>query len=464
MIDVFDPVDGTRIGRVADAGPAEVDEAVRRAREAQRDWMRRAPAERSAALLRAASSARARADEIADLQSRENGRPIGESLGGVTAGLGTIEEMAHLAPLRGGASLAGEWGATDLVVREPRGVAAALVPWNDPIAIACGPIGACLATGSALVLKPSERTPLSTRLLADVLGEHLPDGVLVVVTGGPGTGRALARHAGVDLVLHTGSVATGREVAGACAARLAKAVLELGGKDPLIVDADVDPAWAARLAASGAFANAGQVCTSVERIYVHERIADRFLDALVGLAAGLVPGGPREPGTTLGPLIDERQRELVAAHVDQAVAAGATTLHGGRRLGRPGYFYEPTVLAGVEPGMRVVEEETFGPVAAVQVVPSFGAALEAADAGEFGLAATVLTASQSHSQRAWRELRVGTVKVNAVWGGAPGGSAEPRGVSGMGLGYGPGLLDEVTAAKVVHLEPAPADDASVTGP
>lgn len=455
MIDVIDPVEGTSIGRVADAGPAEVDAAVREAREAQRGWARRSPAERSAALLRAAASARERADEIADLQSRENGRPIGESLGGVLAGLGTIEEMAHLAPLRGGTSLAGAWGATDLTVREPRGVAVALVPWNDPIAIACGPIGACLATGSALVLKPSERTPLSALLLAGILVEHLPDGVLVVVTGGPETGRALARHPGIDLVLHTGSVATGREVAGACAARLAKAVLELGGKDPLIVDDDVDPAWAARQAAGGAFANAGQVCTSVERIYVHERIAEPFLDALVALAAELVPGGPREPGTTLGPLIDERQRDLVADHVDQALAAGATGLHGGRRLDRAGYFYAPTVLVGVAAGMRVVDEETFGPVAAVQVVPSFDAALEAADEGEFGLAATVLTASQAHAQRAWRELRVGTVKVNAVWGGAPGGSAEPRGVSGLGLGYGPGLLDEVTAAKVVHLEPAP---------
>lgn len=456
MIDVIDPADGSRIDAVPDAGEEAVAEAVARALRAQRAWARRAPGERSRALLAGAADARRRAEEIADLQSRENGRPLAESLGGVMAGIGTIEEMAQLAPLRGGTALAGDWGATDLAVREPRGVAAALVPWNDPVAIACGPVGACLATGNALVLKPSERTPLSSVLLGEILGRHLPDDVLTVLTGGPQTGRALAAHPDVAVVLHTGSVATGREVAAACAARLATAVLELGGKDPLIVDDGVDPVWAARQAASGAFANAGQVCTSVERVYVHERVADAFLDALVAAADDLVPGAPADPGATLGPLIDEGQRELVAAHVGEALDAGAVALCGGRRLERPGFFYEPTVLAQVHAGMRVVDEETFGPVAAVQVVPSFEAALTAADASAYGLAATVLTASQANAQRAWRELQVGTVKVNEVWGGAPGGSAEPRRSSGSGLGYGPGLLDEVTAMKVVHLRPAPA--------
>jgi succinate-semialdehyde dehydrogenase/glutarate-semialdehyde dehydrogenase len=305
------------------------------------------------------------------------------------------------------------------------------------------------------VVKPSEKTPLATMLLADVLAPHLPPGVLHVVTGGPETGRALIEQPEVQLVLHTGSVATGREVAAACGRRLVKAVLELGGKDPLIVDEDVDPEWAAAQAATGAFANAGQVCTSVERIYVHERVATAFLDALVRRAEALSPGDPLEPSTTLGPLIDAGQREIVEAHVGEALAGGASAMTGGRRLDGDGFFHQPTVLGGVRDDMRVMREETFGPVAAVRTVGSFDEALALADAGDYGLAATVLTRSQANAQRAWRELQVGTVKINAVWGGAPGGSAEPRRGSGLGLGYGPGLLREASAQKVVHMEPAP---------
>ena len=451
-VEVLDPADGSVIDRVVEAS---ADQAVDEARAAARAWRRTDAADRAAALRRAAAALRERADEIADLQSRENGRPLAESRAGVLAGIGTIEEYAHLGPLHRGESLAGSWGATDLAVHEPRGVAVALVPWNDPVAIAGGPIGACLATGNALIVKPSERAPLAVALVGEIVSAHLPDGVLVVAHGGPATGRALVEHEGVDLVLHTGSVATGREVAATCGRRLVKAVLELGGKDALIVDEDVDPEWAAEQAASGAFANAGQVCTSVERIYAHERVLEAFVAALARRASGLVAGRPSDPATTLGPLIDERQRALVEDHVREALGAGAELVHGGRRIGGGGFFHEPTVLVGAREGMRIMSEETFGPVAAVRAVSSFDEALEAANAGDYGLAATVLTRSQANAQRAWRELDAGTIKVNAVWGGAPGGSAEPRRASGLGLGYGPALLDEVTARKVVHLVPAP---------
>ncbi|HSJ73220.1 MAG TPA: aldehyde dehydrogenase family protein, partial [Miltoncostaeaceae bacterium] len=277
-IEVHDPASGEIVGRAAVSGPAEVEGAVAEAAAAQRDWARRHPAERGRCLAAAAAAVVARAPELAELQTRENGRPVGESLAGVLAGAGTLEEYARLGPLHGGGSLRGGWDALDVVVPEPRGVAVALVPWNDPIAIACGPIGACLATGNALVLKPSEKTPLSSALLGEVLAEHLPPGALTVLSGGPETGRLLVRADGLGVVLHTGSVATGREVAAACGERLVKVVAELGGKDPLVVDEDVDPGWAAEQAASGAFANAGQVCTSVERIYVHEKIHDDFVD------------------------------------------------------------------------------------------------------------------------------------------------------------------------------------------
>ncbi len=462
-IEVLDPASGEHVGRAEAAGPAEVERAVAAAAAAQGDWARRDPAERGRCLAAAAEAVLARAPELAELQTRENGRPVGESLAGVLAGASTLEEFARLGPLHGGGSLRGAWDALDVVLPEPRGVAAALVPWNDPVAIACGPIGACLATGNALLLKPSEKTPLSSLLLGEIVAEHLPPGVLTVLAGGPDTGRMLVRAGEVGVVLHTGSVATGREVAAVCGERLVRVVAELGGKDPLVVDEDVDPAWAAAQAASGAFANAGQVCTSVERIYVHERVAAPFAEALVACAEGLVPGHGLDAGTTLGPLIDEGQREIVRRHVEEARARGARVLHGGRAPAGPGWFFEPTVLLGAEDDMAVMREETFGPVAAVRVVRDFDEGLAAADAGDHGLAATVLTASQAHAQRAIRGLRVGTVKVNAVWGGAPGGSAEPRKASGTGLGYGPGLMDEVTARKVVHLAPADRFDAPRSG-
>ncbi|MEA2305411.1 MAG: hypothetical protein QOH43_2691, partial [Solirubrobacteraceae bacterium] len=222
------------------------------------------------------------------------------------------------------------------------------------------------------------------------------------------------------------------------------------------VDAGVDPAWAAAQAAPGAFATAGQLCTSVERIYVHTGVAAAFTAALVERAEALRVGPGLDPGTEMGPMIDPAQRSVVERHVRDAVDGGAELLTGGLTPDGPGCFYPPTVLGGCTPTMAVMAEETFGPVAAIEVVPDFGAALDAANATTYGLAATVLTPSQEHAQRAWRTLRAGTVKVNAVFGGAPGGAAQPQGASGLGFGYGPELLDEVTTTKVVHLSPAPA--------
>src|SRR3954447_10526935 len=316
-IAVLDPSTGEEIATIPAGDDAAADAAARAARAAQRDWARRPAAERAELLKAAARRARAHVDELAELQSRENGRPLEESRGGVEAGIGAIEQYAELGPLHRGHALNGVWGATDLMVHEPRGVAALLVPWDGPIAIAGGQLGACLATGNTVVLKPSEKTPLSTIRLVELL--DLPAGVLELLLGDERAGRPLAAHPEVDLVIHTGSIATGRELAALTARDLRKALLELGGKDPLVVDEGVDPAWAARQAAAGAFANAGQLCTSVERVYVHAAVADAFVDALVAQA--------RE--TRIGPLIDAAQREVVHRHVTEAVRGGARLEAGG---------------------------------------------------------------------------------------------------------------------------------------
>jgi len=453
VIEVRDPATDELLGTVPAGSEQAADAAVAAARAAARSWARTAPAERAGLLKAAARRLRDNVEELAVLQTREGGKPIGDSRGGVLAGIETIEQYAELGPLHRGRSLQGGWGATDLMVHEPRGVAVVLTPWNDPVAIACGLLAGALVTGDTVVFKPSERTPLSGARLVELL--DLPSGVLSLVHGDARAGRPLVAHPDVDLVIHVGSLATGREIAAVCGRTGAKAILELGGKDPLVVDAGVDPVWAAAQAAAGAFANAGQICTSVERIYVHQEVAEPFVRALVKEAEALVMGPGLDPTTTMGPLVDRRQRDVVHHQVTQAVAAGAVALTGGRVSEGPGAFYPPTVLTGCKDEMAVMREETFGPVAAVQVVATYDEALVAANRSAYGLAATVLTADMGHAQRAWRELAAGTVKVNAAWGGAPGGAAEPHGGSGSGFGYGPELLDEVTTTKVVHLAPPP---------
>jgi acyl-CoA reductase-like NAD-dependent aldehyde dehydrogenase len=437
---ILDPRDGSVVGEMECARVADVATAVEAARKSAADWARTDPAARGAALAAAAQRVRQRADHLTELTSREMGKPADDARGGVEAGIGTLEQYAQLGPLHRGRSLQGGWEATDLMVPGPRGVVAAITPWNDPVAVPGGLLGAALVTGNAVVFKPSERTPHTGLELARLLAAELPEGVLQVLVGGGELGAALA-GAAVDVVAHVGSTRAGRSIAAATARTGAKALLENGGNDPLVVDEDVDPAWAATQAATGCFANAGQICTSVERVYVVDPVADPFVEALVEEAR------TRE----IGPLVDHRMRREVHAHVEDAVARGAEVRAGGAVPDGPGSHYPCTVLTGCTDAMRVLREETFGPVAPVAVVGSFDEALERAGEGDHGLAATVLTASMAHAQRAWRELPVGTVKVNAVFGGAPGGAAHPRGLSGSGFGYGPELLDEMTVTKVVHL-------------
>ncbi|MGH1563281.1 aldehyde dehydrogenase family protein [Mumia sp. DW29H23] len=451
VLTVLDPADGSLVGRLACATPAEVDAAVEPAAKTAPDWARTSPTDRAARVAEAAALVEAAADELALLTTHEMGKPLADARGGVEAGVATLRQYAELGPLHRGRALQGGWDATDLMIPQPRGVVAAITPWNDPVAVPCGLLGAALVTGSTVVLKPSERSPHTGLELARVMAEALPAGVLQVLVGDGRTGAALTGSAQVDLVAHVGSTATGRAIAQAAARTGAKVVLENGGNDPMIVDEGVDVAWAAEQAALGAFANAGQICTSVERIYVVEPVADAFLEALVRRADALVVGPGTDPATQLGPLVDERLRGTVHEHVEGAAAAGATVLTGGEVPGGPGTFYPATVLAGCTDDMAVMREETFGPVAPVRVVPDFAAALDCAAAGPYGLAAVVLTADMEHAQRAWRELPVGTVKVNAAFGGAPGGAAQPRGASGSGFGYGPELLDEMTTTKVVHV-------------
>jgi succinate-semialdehyde dehydrogenase/glutarate-semialdehyde dehydrogenase len=441
--------------RVPDSSPQEVDAAVRAAYDARGPWRRTAPSDRAAALRAAAASVRGRADELGDSLCATTGRLLREARASAVVAAELLEEAAVTGLGVAGRTLAGAPGALDVVRAEPRGVVAVLTPWNDPFPAAAGLVAAALVTGNTVVHKPSERSAAPGALMASLIAACLPDGVLEVVSGGPEVGAQVAADRRVAVVAHVGSSAAGRAISAAVGARGGKVLLENGGKDPIVVDAGVDPVWAAQQIAVGAFTNAGQLCTAVERVYLHADVAGAVTAELVRLAAALRPGDPRDDGTTLTPMVDERQLQVVEDHVSAAVAAGAQCLTGGARLALDGGWYPATVLTGCTADMAVMTQETFGPVAPITVVGDFEEGLRLAADSEYGLAATVLTPDSVHAMRAVEELDVGTVKVNAVFGGAPGGSADPRRSSGNGCGYGPDLLRELVALKAVHLGTPP---------
>ncbi|MCY1676128.1 aldehyde dehydrogenase family protein [Pseudarthrobacter sp. SL88] len=451
-ITITDPRTGEVLWTVPEAGPEAVNHAVEVARRAAPEWAATAPADRGAALKAAARALDAAAQELAGLNASETGRPVEEALAGIGAAVSTLEQYAELAPVHRGHSLRGNRLAADYTVAEPRGVAVLLTPWNDPVAVACGLIGAALATGNTVIHKPSERCPRLGEALGEVLAPAFPPGVFLTVSGGAAVG-ALLSQSEVDVLAHVGSSASGARIARAGALTGAHVLRENGGNDPLLVDRDVDPAWAAEQAAIGAFSNSGQICTAVERIYVHRDIAEPFTAALRAEAAR------RNSNGSVAPLVDRRMRDEVHAQVTDALGAGATAVEGGDLPDGPGSFFPATVLVDCTGQMQVMTEETFGPVAPVQVVDSFDDGLRLACSGKYGLAATVLSSNIAHIQQAVAALPVGTVKVNAVFGGAPGGAAQPRGDSGAGFGYGPELLDEFSQVKVVHIAAPPAPSA-----
>ena len=454
-VQAYDPATGEPGARIVVATDAEVDAAVAAATAARAGWRQTPPADRAEALRAAAARIRESAEDLGAALAASTGRLLIEAQQSALVAADLLEEAAVSGLLEGGRALAGDPLAMDVVRREPRGVVAVMTPWNDPFPAAAGLLAAALVTGNTVVHKPSERSAVPGWLMAQGIATCLPDGVLDVVNGDGSTGARIVADRRVQVVAHVGSTATGRRIAAAVGARGGRALLENGGKDPILVDRDVDPAWAAEQIAIGAFTNTGQLCTSVERIYVDEAVADAVLDALVDRAVSMRVGPPTDPSSELGPMVDERQLQVVEEHVDKAIAVGARCLAGGRRLDRPGCYYPPTVLDGCEEDMAVMAEETFGPVAAVARVPDFAEALRRGASGAYGLAATVLTPRLDHALTAAEQLEVGTVKVNAVFGGAPGGSADPRRDSGSGRGFGPALLDELTALKAVHLQSAP---------
>ncbi len=447
---VMNPATENLIDTLPAATSGETGQLVARAKTASLDWACMPLAERAAILLAALQAIEARAADLADLLTAENGKPIGAARAEIGSALRSARELVHLAAgLSGGLPQLGSAGI-GFQLLAPRGVVACITPWNFPLAIGLEAVFAALAMGNGVVWKPSEKAPLACAAAHRLASGLLPEGLFQCLIGGSETGRALVEHPDVDAVVFIGSEAVGRAIAASCGRNLKKCVLELGGSDALLIDAGLDPEMAARFAADACFANAGQICTSTERIYVHAALHDDFIEALRVEAETLVVGPGVDPGTQMGPLIDAAQLSHVERQVAAALSAGAVAVTGGGRLARRGFFFAPTVLADVPPQCRLVTEETFGPVAPVHAVESFEAGIALANASRFGLGAIALTADAAHAHLAANTLTAGMVKINARRGKVHGAASEPFGASGLAAGYGASLLRELAREKSVQ--------------
>ena len=456
----FDPATNEEIGRVPLCSPEEVCEAVERAREAQKAWGKLSYSERGRIVMRARALVLEEIEKLALLISRETGKALSEAISmEITPTLDLMQYFARrtarlLKPEKIGIGQYGLMGRSSRIVYQPLGVVGIISPWNFPWAIPLGEVVMALMAGNAVVLKPSELTPLTGLKIKDVfMRAGLPDGLLQVMTGDGSTGQSLV-EANVDKIMFTGSVATGKRVAALAAQRLVPVVLELGGKDPMIVMEDADLLTAASAAVWGAFSNAGQACASVERCYVHRKVAPQFIEHVVEQTRALRQDIGTRVGADIGSMSSERQLQTVEKHVDEAVKRGAHVKTGGQRPPTlPGPFYEPTVLTNVDHSMAVMREETFGPVLPVMTFETEDEAVRLANDSIYGLTASVWTRDAGRGRRLAERLEAGTVMVNEVlythgiaqtpWGGMK--------QSGLGRTHGRLGLLELVQAQHVHV-------------
>ncbi|MEU6145607.1 gamma-aminobutyraldehyde dehydrogenase [Streptomyces sp. NPDC047081] len=416
---VTDPATGEVLATDTLAGAEDVEEAVTAARTAFADWSRATPVDRSEALLRWADRLQARAEEFAEVESRNAGKPIRLTRDFDVPG--TIDNVRFFAGaarnLEGRAS--GEYSGnhTSTIRREPIGVVGSIAPWNYPLQMAAWKILPAVAAGNTVVLKPSELTPLTSVLFAEAAQEAgIPDGVVNIVTGtGPVAGQALITHPDIAMVSFTGSTAVGRQVAAQAAGSVKRVHLELGGKAPFVVFDDADLEAAARGAVAGALINAGQDCTAATRAYVQRPLYEGFVARVAELMDGVRLGPVGDPATDMGSLISLRQRDKVAGIVEEARRAGATVVRGGRipdgPLGR-GAYYEPTLITDAAQDSAIVQQEIFGPVLVCLPFDGDDEALRLANDTPYGLAASAWTTNVYRAGHASREIQAGCVWIN----------------------------------------------------
>ena len=453
FIEVRNPATEEIIDTAPAANAADVELAVSAAQAAFPAWKRLPSAQKADLLHEVAFKLTQRTDEFARLLTLEGGKPFVENrdeMGWSAACFRYYAEIGRNA--RGRVIPSVEESQLAMVLKEPYGVVAAIVPWNYPILLMAWKVAPALAAGNTIVLKPSEMTPLSTLLFAELF-ENLPLGVVNVVSGyGKECGEPLVLDPRVRVIAFTGSLATGQRIAQLVAPQMKKLHLELGGKDAFIVaeDADLDVAvpgvaWASLL-------NAGQVCTSTERVYVHESIAPAFVDRITEYARGLHLGSGLDPNTDIGPIIGETYRAKIESQIEAARAQGATILTGGQRPPQfeRGYFYEPTVLTNVNHSMAIMREETFGPAIPIMTYRTFDEAISLANDSKYGLGANLYSHDPIKVKRFFEEVEAGTLWINDPLTDNDAGPFGGFKMSGMGRELGEEGLDEFRETKHVH--------------